>query len=90
MASVAEVMAGLALGDYDAAVLGCGAAGEAGFFARHVQPWAGQFFDDLAVAPSARFYRAVAEIGRTFTDIEARAFALDAAGHRGSAAGGTQ
>jgi TorA maturation chaperone TorD len=88
IASISEVMAGLAAGDYDAGVLGCGAAGEAGFFARHVQPWAGQFFDDLAVAPSARFYRTVAEIGRLFTDIETRAFALDAAAHRGSAAGG--
>jgi len=89
MASIAEVMAGLAAGEYDAGILGCGAAGEAGFFARHVQPWAVQFFDDLAVAPSARFYRAVAEVGRIFTDIEAQGFALDAAAHRGAASGGT-
>ena len=47
IASLSEVMAGLAVGDFDASVLGCGAAGEAGFFARHVQPWTGQFFDDL-------------------------------------------
>ena len=87
IASIAEVMSGLAAGDFDAGVLGCGAAGEAGFFARHLQPWAGQFFDDLAVSPSARFYRAVAEIGRIFTDIETRAFALEAAAHRAPAAG---
>lgn len=86
IASLSEVMAGLAVGDFDAGVLGCGAAGEAGFFARHVQPWAGQFFDDLAVAPSARFYRSVAEIGRIFTDIEIRAFALEANAHRSSGA----
>ncbi len=85
VASLAEIMSGLAAGDFDASVLGCGAAGEAGFFARHLAPWVGQFFDDLAVAPSARFYRAVAEVGRIFTDIETRAFELEAAAHRGSA-----
>lgn len=88
MASLAEVMAGLATGAFDARVLGCGAAGEAGFFARHVQPWAAQFFDDLAVAPSANFYRALAEVGRVFIDIETRAFALEAAAHRGTGARG--
>jgi TorA maturation chaperone TorD len=90
IATMAEIMAGLAAGEFDASVLGCGAAGEAGFFARHLQPWAAQFFDDLAVAPSARFYRAVAEIGRIFTDIETRAFALEAAAHRAPAAGAGQ
>jgi len=84
IASLSEIMAGLAMGEFDASVLGCGAAGEAGFFARHLAPWVGQFFDDLAVAPSARFYRAVAEVGRIFTDIETRAFELEAAAHRGS------
>ncbi|MDP5083984.1 MAG: molecular chaperone TorD family protein [Yoonia sp.] len=84
IASIAEVMAGLAAGNFDASVLGCGAAGEAGFFARHLEPWAAQFFDDLAVAPSARFYRSVAEVGRIFTDIEIRAFALEAKAHRTS------
>lgn len=76
IASLAEVMAGLADGSFDASALGCGAAGEAGFFARHIEPWVTQFFDDLAVAPSARFYRPIAEIGRIFTDIEMRAFEL--------------
>lgn len=76
IASLSEVMAGLASGQFSADALGCGAAGEAGFFARHLQPWAPQFFDDLAVAPSADFYRHVAEIGSLFTDIEIRAFEL--------------
>lgn len=48
------------------------------FFARHIAPWAAQFFGDLAIAPSAEFYRPVAEIGRLLVDIEARAFALAA------------
>ncbi|MCC1481659.1 TorD/DmsD family molecular chaperone [Roseibaca sp. Y0-43] len=51
---------------------------QAQFHARHVQPWAVQFFDDLAVAPSVAFYRPVAEIGRILTEIETRAFALAA------------
>ena len=46
------------------------------FFDRHIGPWAARFFDDLAVAPSAKFYRPLAEIGRLFMDIEARAFSL--------------
>ncbi|MGP1396573.1 MAG: TorD/DmsD family molecular chaperone [Inquilinaceae bacterium] len=85
IASLADVMAGLATGTFDASPLGCGAAGEAGFFARHIEPWAAQFFDDLAIAPAARFYRPVAEIGRIFTDIETRAFALERAGGGGAA-----
>ena len=51
---------------------------QAEFFARHIAPWAGQFFDDLAIAPSASFYRAVAEVGRLLVDIEERAFSLAA------------
>ena len=51
---------------------------QADFFARHIAPWAAQFFDDLAIAPSASFYRAVAEVGRLLVDIEARAFSLAA------------
>jgi TorA maturation chaperone TorD len=63
-----EVMACMAHGDV--------AGDQAAFFHRHIAPWAAQFFDDLAVAPSAKFYRPLAEIGRLFMDIEARAFAL--------------
>lgn len=63
-----EVMAGMAHGEI--------AGDQQAFFDRHVAPWAAQFFDDLAIAPSARFYRALAEVGRRFMDIEARAFAL--------------
>jgi TorA maturation chaperone TorD len=77
IASVSEIMAGLVSGDFSADALGCGAAGEAGFFARHLQPWVPGFFRDLAVAPSADFYRHVAEVGRLFIDIEIRAFELE-------------
>ena len=68
-----EVMADMAHGQ-----IAIGPDEQAAFFARHVAPWAGQFFDDLAVAPSARFYRTVAELGRLLVDIEARAFSLAA------------
>lgn len=68
-----EVMADMAHGQ-----IAVGPDEQAAFFARHVAPWAGQFFDDLAVAPSARFYRTVAELGRLLVDIEARAFSLAA------------
>jgi TorA maturation chaperone TorD len=73
IALLLEVMADMAAGHIEIDVAGQGA-----FFARHIAPWAGQFFDDLAVAPSARFYRPLAEIGRLLTDIESRAFTLAA------------
>jgi TorA maturation chaperone TorD len=67
-----EVMADLALGPLPAE------HPQADFFARHIAPWAAQFFDDLAIAPSASFYRPVAEVGRLLVDIESRAFSLAA------------
>ena len=73
IALLLEVMADMAAGNIDIDV-----AGQGEFFARHIAPWAGQFFDDLAIAPSAQFYRPVAEIGRLLTDIESRAFTLAA------------
>jgi TorA maturation chaperone TorD len=75
IAFVLEVMAGLASGRFAG-----GGLHDKAFFARHVAPWAGQFFDDLAIAPSADFYRPVAEIGRLLIDIETRAFALGGQG----------
>jgi TorA maturation chaperone TorD len=44
------------------------------FFARHIEPWIPQFFRDLQKAPSARFYRAVGQLGEQFIGIEAQAF----------------
>lgn len=72
IAFICEVMAGLA----DGSVAPQGAVSEAAFFDRHLAPWAAQFFDDLAIAPSARFYRPLAEVGRLWIDIDARALAL--------------
>lgn len=67
-----DVMAALASGEVAAETVG-----EAGFFARHLAPWAEQFFADLKTAPSASFYRAVAEIGAIFSAVERQAFAMD-------------
>lgn len=72
-----DVMSGLAAGRFDD-----GGLNEHLFYQRHLAPWAAQFFDDLAIAPSADFYRPLAEIGRVFMDIEARAFALGSAGEQ--------
>lgn len=69
-----EVLAQLADGSLPAQ----GDLDERAVFDRHLSPWAAQFFDDLAIAPSARFYRPLAEVGRLWIDIEARAFALAA------------
>jgi TorA maturation chaperone TorD len=65
-------MAGLADGRF-----GTEPGADREFFERHLQPWAGRFFADLAVSPSARFYKRVAEVGALFMEIEAQAFAMD-------------
>ena len=46
------------------------------FFQTHLGSWMPRFLADLEKAPSARFYRSVAETGRVFLDIEAQAFAM--------------
>ncbi len=66
------------MGDMAHGTISAGPDRQAAFFAQHLAPWAGQFFDDLAIAPSAKFYRTVAEVGRLLVDIEARAFSLAA------------
>jgi TorA maturation chaperone TorD len=45
-------------------------------FQKHLAPWIGRFFGDLAAAKSAVFYRHVGEIGRLFIETEIEAFAL--------------
>jgi TorA maturation chaperone TorD len=72
VAILCDVMAALADGSVPP-----DAVPERDFFARHLAPWAGRFFTDLAGAPSARFYRAVGELGAAFVAIEAQAFALE-------------
>ncbi len=46
------------------------------FFAKHIEPWMGRFFGDLAVAQAARFYRAVALLGERFLEVERTHFSM--------------
>lgn len=72
LGSLLEIMSGFAAGRFEAS-----AGEQGGFFARHVAPWAARCFADLEGAPSARFYRAVAAVGRVFIDIETQGFAME-------------
>jgi TorA maturation chaperone TorD len=40
------------------------------FFIRHIHPWASKFFNDLAAARSASFYKSVSLLGQLFMDLE--------------------
>jgi len=44
------------------------------FYARHLETWLLQFFRDLQQAKSARFYRAVGQLGEQFIGVESQAF----------------
>jgi TorA maturation chaperone TorD len=70
-AALCDAMALLISGDEPAPV-----AVQSRFFARHMEPWMGKFFRDLQQAPSARFYRAVGQLGEQFMDVETRAFGM--------------
>jgi TorA maturation chaperone TorD len=71
LATLLEVMAGLIAGDFRVSL-----AEQKAFFDRHVKPWAARCFADIAVAPSAEFYKAVGNVGRLWVEIEAEAFEL--------------
>lgn len=74
IAILCGVMAGFARGAQ--AAQGC--ASEAQFFSRHLAPWAGRFFADLARARPTGFHAALGAVGVAFMDVEAAAFALEA------------
>lgn len=48
------------------------------FFSKHIAPWMGRFFADLAAAKSARFYRAVGILGEQFLEVERAYLAMPA------------
>ncbi len=73
IATLCEVMAGLAADRFDAEP-----GTDRRFFERHLAPWAPRFFADLETSKLGRFYRPVGTIGRLFMAIEAQAFAMDA------------
>jgi TorA maturation chaperone TorD len=70
-AILCEIMAGLIGGQFPAAV-----DGQQPIFEKHLAPWIGHFFADLAVAKAADFYCHVGAVGRLFIDIETEGFAL--------------
>lgn len=66
-AALCDVMAMIITGEEPAPL-----ESQAGFFDRHISPWMGRFFRDLQQAPSARFYRAVGQLGEQFIEVEKR------------------
>ena len=79
IASECEVMAALiGRGDVNA---------QAGFFERHLAPWAGRFFTDLERAASASLFRPIGMLGRLMMDLDRQGFALSACDpmHKGAA-----
>jgi TorA maturation chaperone TorD len=73
--ALCEMMSGLITGAFGRAA---DLATQQRFFDTHLAPWAPRFFDDLAAAPSADFYRPVATLGRLFMSIESQAFQMAA------------
>ncbi len=73
VASLLEMMQGLITGLFDHPLT---LAEERDFFQTHLGGWMPRFMSDLEKAESARFYRAVAKVGRIFLDIEFQAFAM--------------
>jgi TorA maturation chaperone TorD len=73
IAALCEVMAGLISGRFAAPG---GLDTQQRFHAAHLAPWAAQFFSDLEAAASARLYRPIGAIGRSFMAIEDVAFGI--------------
>jgi TorA maturation chaperone TorD len=71
VAILCEIMAGLIDGQFAMAV-----ERQQQIFEKHLAPWIGRFFADLAVAEAADFYRYVGAIGHLFIEIETEGFAL--------------
>ncbi len=64
-AALCDVMALLITGEEPATL-----ESQSGFFDRHISALDGRFFRDLQQAPSARFYRAVGQLGEQFIEVE--------------------
>jgi TorA maturation chaperone TorD len=70
-ATLCEIMAGLIGG-----LLPAPEGTDQQIFEKHLSPWIGRLFADLEQAESARLYRSVGALGRTFMEIETQAFSL--------------
>ena len=73
IATLCDAMAGMIDGTYPA-----NQSAQDAFFCTHLKPWAPRLFADIAIAPSANFYRAVADVGTHWIDLEIRAAAIGA------------
>lgn len=73
VAMLCEIMAGLVSGNVAAPP-----SADRIVFEEHLAPWIGRFFADLEHDTSADFYARVGALGRTFIEIEAKAFTLSA------------
>jgi TorA maturation chaperone TorD len=51
-------------------------ATEIGFFNDHIAPWAEAFFAQVQDTPAAGFYRAVAQLGQSFIEVEKKYLAM--------------
>lgn len=51
-------------------------ATEATFFNEHIASWAEDFFAQVQSTPSAQFYRAVAQLGQSFIEVERKYLAM--------------
>jgi TorA maturation chaperone TorD len=71
IAYLCEIMHGLIIGGFGGPK---DLATQRKFFARHLAPWAGRFFENLEGAKSAAFYMPVGTIGKLFMGIENEAF----------------
>ena len=74
IASLFEIMAGLIGGSM--AEPGQSSKVADKFFERHIAPWAPRLMQDVAAAPSARFYAHVARLGAIWLEIEQEAVRL--------------
>jgi TorA maturation chaperone TorD len=70
-ATLCEIMAGMASGQFPIAV-----GMQQQFFEKHLASWIGRFFVDLERAEAADFYRHVGTLGRLFLENETEAFRL--------------
>jgi TorA maturation chaperone TorD len=70
-ATLCEIMSALAGGSIEAPP-----EAEREMFEKHIAPWMGRFFADLAISEKAQFYARVGALGQTFLEIEAEAFKL--------------
>ena len=72
VAALCETMAIIAQQDPEEISL----AQQQSFFANHVEPWMGLFFEDLENAKQAVFYKAVGRLGRELMAFESRYLAM--------------